>query len=470
MSKATPTITERMGLNLLNDNNPSLSSQNTLLRQLLTLAIPISVAAMVQTSYHLINAFWVGRIDPDAVAVITLCFPVLLIMISIGSGLSLGGSILIAQAYGAQNRDRLNHLASQTIIALVLLALLLSCSVFLAAPAIIELLGAADHLVDTATRYLRISVAGTVFMFLSLSYQAVLRALGSARAPLLVIVPSVALNGLLDPVFIFGWGPMPALGVTGAAYGTVITQFITACAGIWLMLRPRFGLTINRQHLKPHGASTSAIVRLGLPASVEQAMGAASVAIITTLAAAFGTTAIASYGIVFRITTFTIIPIFGISMATSILIGQSLGAGTVDQCNRIARQAAMLALMVMSSISVSLFLLAMPVARLFVPADPALVEYAATVLRIFSLSFPFIGVQMALTGAFRGAGDTFSAMVITLAGTWLIQIPLAISLSRMTALEDMGLWWSAPLAGAINVTIVTLYYRTGRWRKRLARR
>src|SRR5690625_4454765 len=115
-----------MGLNLLNDNNPSLSSQNTLLRQLLTLAIPISVAAMVQTSYHLINAFWVGRIDPDAVAVITLCFPVLLIMISIGSGLSLGGSILIAQAYGAQNRDRLNHLASQTIIALVLLALLLS--------------------------------------------------------------------------------------------------------------------------------------------------------------------------------------------------------------------------------------------------------------------------------------------------------------------------------------------------------
>lgn len=454
----------------MNDRNPSrppCSSRSTLLRQLLTLAIPISVAAMVQTSYHLINAFWVGRIDPDAVAVISLCLPVILIMISIGSGLSLGGSILIAQARGANDQRRLDHLAGQTLTALALLALLLSCVAFLAAPAIVGLLGAADHLVATTTRYLRISLAGTVFMFLSLAYQAVLRSLGNARAPLLIIVPSVIFNAVLDPLFIFGWGPMPALGVQGAAYGTVITQLLTACAGIWLMLRPRFGLTVKRQQLLPDRASTAAIVRLGVPASIEQAMGAVSIAVITALAATFGTMALASYGIVFRLTTFTVIPTFGLSMATSILIGQSLGAGKADQCDDIARKAVWLAFLLMGVVSAFLFLMARPLASLFIPADPELTDYCARVLRIFALSFPTTGIQMALTGALRGAGDTLAAMTLTLAGTWLIQIPLAVCLSRFTPLGDMGLWWSAPVGAVISVMIVTVYYRTGRWKKRM---
>lgn len=432
---------------------------------MLSLAIPISVAAMVQTSYHLINAFWVGRINPDAVAVISLCFPVILIMISIGSGLSLGGSILIAQARGANDRQRLDHLAGQTLTALALLALVLSAAAFLATPYLVRLLGAADHLVPTAIGYLRISVMGTVFMFLSLAYQSVLRSLGHAKAPLLIIVPSVALNALLDPLLIFGWGPLPELGVLGAAYGTVLTQFVTACAGIWLMLRPRFGLHVGWRQLRPDRAITHAIVRLGVPASIEQAMGAVSVAVITTLAATFGTLALASYGIVFRMTTFTIIPIFGISMATSILIGQSLGAGHRDQCDRIARQAVQLAFVLMGGVGVLLFLLARPIAGLFVPADPELIDYCAKVLRIFALSFPLTGVQMALTGAFRGAGDTIAAMVLTLAGTWLVLIPLSAGLSKFTPLGDMGLWWAAPAAAVINVLMVVGYHRTGRWKK-----
>lgn len=432
---------------------------------MLSLAIPISVAAMVQTSYHLINAFWVGRVSPDAVAVISLCFPVILITISIGSGLSLGGSILIAQARGANDRQRLDHLAGQTLSALALLALMLSMVAFLCAPHLVRLLGAADHLVPTAISYLRISVTGTVFMFLSLAYQAVLRSLGHAKAPLLIIVPSVALNALLDPLLIFGWGPLPELGVLGAACGTVLTQFVTACAGIWLMLRPRFNLHIGWRQLRPDRAVTRTIIRLGVPASIEQAMGAVSVAVITTLAATFGTFALASYGIVFRITTFTIIPIFGISMATSILIGQSLGAGQRDQCGHIARQAAQLAFVFMSGVGLLLFLLAQPIAALFVPADPELIDYCAKVLRIFALSFPLNGVQMALTGAFRGAGDTLAAMVLTLAGTWLILIPLSVSLSKLTPLNDMGLWWAAPAAATINVLMVIGYHGTGRWKK-----
>ena len=168
----------------------------------------------------------------------------------------------------------------------------------------------------------------------------------------------------------------------------------------------------------------------------------------------------------FRITTFTIIPTFGISMATSILIGQSLGARRLDQCDRIAVQAMTLAGSVMGGMGLMLFLFAAPVARVFVPADPALAAHGATVLRIFALSFPLIGVQMTLTGALRGAGDTLAAMTLTLAGTWLIQIPLAIALSRLTTLQDLGLWWSAPLAGVINVLLVGSYYRTGRWKRR----
>lgn len=196
-------------------------------------------------------------------------------------------------------------------------------------------------------------------------------------------------------------------------------------------------------------------------------MGALTVTIITVLAATFGTLALASYGIVFRIMTFMIIPTFGISMATSILLSQNLGAGEIKSADRIAIAAASLGFMLMGTGGAVLFIGAESIAGTFAPNDPLLIEHCAVVLRIFVLGFPLSGIQMAMYGAFRGAGDTFSAMLLTLAGIWVIQIPLCVILSQYTPLGEMGLWWTSFIASSINTAIAVIYFKSNRWKRRL---
>lgn len=451
-------------------NTTQSASRFALIKQLLALTLPISLGAMVQTSYHLINAFWVGRIDADAVAIVSLCFPINLLLISLAGGLSLGGSILIAQRHGAKDRAQVNHLSGQTLTALVLLALLVTALGFAAAPALLRILGAEERIVPAALTYLHISLASSLFAFLGAGYQSILRSLGEAKAPLLIIVPGVVVNALLNPVMIFGWGPIPAMGVDGAAYATLITQIISAVAGILLMLRPTYGLTLQWRNLAPDWPTISTLLRIGLPSSVEQSMGALTVSAMTVLAAKFGTIALASYGIVFRIMTFTIIPSFGLSMATAILLGQTLGAGDFGKASRIAKEAAIFGFGLMSVIAAGLFLAADPIAGFFVPNEPELKEHCALVLRIFLLSFPMTGIQMALSGAFRGAGDTMAAMVMSLIGGWVIQVPLCFALSQYTSLQDAGIWWGMVIGSFISLGMAFAYSRSHRWKHRMMER
>ncbi len=439
------------------------AEHSPILRQLLTLGIPITIGGAVQTSYHLINAFWVGRLGADAVAVVSVCFPVILLLISLGSGLSLAGTILVAQYHGAKNTAQVNQTVAQCLIAMVLLAIVLTVVSFLAAPYILRTIGARDAVFDSALLYLRISLAGTVFLFLGAFYQAMLRGIGEARAPLRVILASVALNALLDPLLIFGWGPVPTLGVQGAACATVLTQCITAIAGIALMLRPRFGLRIRPRHLYPRWSGISRLARLGLPASLEQSMQALTVAAMTMLAARFDTVVLAAYGLVFRMLTFTIIPAFSLSMATSILVGQSLGASDSVRARRTALVSATANTSMMLLLAAVLFSFATPIVSVFVPGQPELIAQGALVLRIFSLSFPLSGLQLSLTGCFRGAGDTLTAMLLTVAGIWLVQLPAAYLLSRHTPLGADGLWWAGFIASCVGTVVAILYFRSARW-------
>ncbi|MCB1690700.1 MAG: MATE family efflux transporter [Halioglobus sp.] len=441
---------------------PSANHTQTL-RQLLALAIPIAIGGAVQTSYHLINAFWVGRLGADAVAVVSVCFPVNLLLISLGSGLSLAGTILVAQYFGARDTLQVNHTIAQCLVAMILAALLLGAVGYVAAPGILRTIGARDAVFDSAIEYLRISLAGTVFLFLSAFYQAILRGIGEAKAPLRIIIASVGVNALLDPVLIFGWGPIGPMGVNGAAYATLLTQLITAVAGIYLMLRPRFGLRLTWPDLYPRWPMIGKLVKLGFPASLEQSMQALTVMAMTMLAARFDTVVLASYGLVFRILMFTIIPAFSFSMATSILVGQHIGAGEGGRARQTTVVSAIGSSSLMLCIAVLLFSFATPIMALFVPGNPQLIEQGTLVLRIFTLSYPLTGLQLSLAGTFRGAGDTFTAMLLTLVGIWVVQLPAAYLLSRFSPLGSDGLWWAGVIAACVSTAMAILYFRSGRW-------
>lgn len=439
--------------------------QDAILRPLAALAIPIVLANTVQISHQLVNTFWVGRLGADAVAAVSVSFPIIFLLVSLGGGLSIAGSILVAQYFGARDQVMVNRVAGQTVAMTAVVSLLLTFTGQLAAPHLLSLMRVEAAVFADALAYMRISFTGIMPAFIFAMYQALMRGVGDTKRPLYLIGAGVVLNIMLDPLLIFGWGPVPAHGVAGAAWATLIVQVLTAVVGLRLLFSARFGLHLTIRALRPDGRLVGRIVRLGLPASLEQSMQALSMSVLTFLVAGFGTMAIGAYGISVRILTFVIVPAIGISMAASTMVGQSIGAGDRERADRITRVSALSGFTLLGSAGVVIILAAVPIMRAFVPEDPALVIAGAEALRWIALNFALSGVQLSLTGTFRGAGDTFATMLLAAVGTWIVLLPIAWLLSTQTSLGAKGIWMTYPIAGAINTLIALGYLRYGRWRR-----
>jgi putative MATE family efflux protein len=283
--------------------------------------------------------------------------------------------------------------------------------------------------------------------------------------PLVIVLGTVLLNFVLDPFFIFGWGPIPASGVAGAAVATLGTQSLAAIIGVWLLLTGRYGIHMHAADFRPDFAFFNRAFRLGFPASIEQSARALGMTMMTFLIASFGTTAIAAYGIGFNVLTFVIIPAMGLSMATSTLVGQNIGAGQVERAAAIARLSALVAFGSLTALGLVTFAFALSIVRFFVPGDDAVILAGGAFLRIVSLSFGFMGLQLALTGVFRASGNMVATMVLALVSQWILQLPLAYLLSKHTSLGATGLWWSFPLSNVAIAIVTVVWFVKGDWKK-----
>jgi len=443
-------------------------TEGSIVKALWSLSLPIILSNTLYTSHQLVNTFWVGRLGADAVAAVSVSFPVLFLLMSLGGGLSIAGSILIAQYAGARDQAMVNHVSAQTLLMVIAISTCFSIIGYLTVEPILRLMGIGADIFAEAASYMRVSFMGIVFMFCFFMFQSILRGVGEAKLPLYVVAFSVALNLLLDPLLIFGWGPIPRLGVVGAAYATLFTQGISAFVGFKILAGSRYGVRVRAQDLAPDWPLMKRVFFLGLPASIEQSMQALGITVMTVIVAGFGTLAIAAYGIGFRVLTFVIIPALGISMATATLVGQNIGAGNVRRAKEVARLSTRWAFLVLTTAGVVCFAAAGPIVRFFVPADESLIASGALVVRFMAICFGFIGLQQSLMGAFRGAGDTFMPMILAIVGVWVLQIPTAYLLSRHTSLGVVGLWYAFPISAVGTAALTLLRFRTHTWR-RLAR-
>ncbi len=423
------------------------------------------LANVLQTVYQLTDTFWLGRVGPAAVAAVSLSFPVLFLTLSIGGGLSIAGGILVAQSYGARDRHGVDHFTAQTSLAVGGLSVLLSATGYYLTPAMVRLLGAEPEVAIPATDYLRISFLGLVFLFLYLVFQTTLRSVGDVRTPFYIVLLTVTLNFFLDPLFILGWGPVPAMGTAGAAVATVGTQGLAAAAGIALLLRGRMGVRLKISSMTPDIPVIRQMLRTGIPASLEQSTRAAGVAMMAVLVAGFGTSVLAAYGIGARILSFIIIPALGFSMATSTLVSQAVGAGKPDRANEVATTGSRVAFLSLFVLGGVLFFFADPLTTIFLPDAPEEAGMAARFVRILALSFGFTGAQQVLAGAFRGAGDTVAAMLLAVLALWVLRFPLAFLLSHRSGLGYEGIWWAFPFSEVVAAVIAWFWFRTGRWRR-----
>jgi MATE family, multidrug efflux pump len=442
--------------------------EGSIVRSLFALAVPIALANVLQAAYQLIDAFWVGRLGGTAVAAVSVSTPIMFLTIGLGAGLAIAGSTLVAQYVGARNQEMVDHIAAQTLLMVVFVSIVLGAAGFVAAPAILDLMGVAPDVRAAAVGFLRVSFVALVFNFFFFMFQALMRGVGEARMPVFIVLGTVILNFALDPLFIFGWGSIPAMGVMGAAVATASTQSLAAIIGLATLLRGRYGIHLAWRDFVPDPAYMRRAFVLGFPGSIEQSARALGMTVLTFLITTFGTVTVAAYGIGSTVVQVVMIPAMGLSMAVSTLVGQNIGAGNIDRAERIARLGAMMGFCVLTAVGAIAFLGARAIVAFFVPNDPGVIAAGTEYLRIMALSWGFLGAQFSMTGVLRASGNMMTTMMLTLVSQWVLQFPLAYVLSMHTPLHARGIWWAFPVSNVTIAVITAIVFAGGEWKhKRL---
>jgi putative MATE family efflux protein len=434
-------------------------------KALVRLAIPITLGNLLQTGYQLTDAFWVGRLGAAAVAAVSVSFPLMFLVIALGSGLAMAGATLSAQYMGAGRQDMVNHVAAQTMMMVAITSAVLGAAGYLLAPSLLTLMGVASDVYAGALGFMRVSSIGVIFVFLYAMFQALMRGVGQTRIPLLIVLGTVALNFVLDPLLIFGWGKLPGQGVMGAALATLITQALAALLGIVVFLRGRHGIQLSWRGFRPDGPYLKRAFFLGFPGSVELSTRGLGMMIMSFLVASFGTLALAAYGVGSNILMVVSIPAMGLSQAVSTLVGQNIGAGNIQRAARVSMIGTFAGLVILTLVGIVAYAFAPAIVAFFVPGDANVIAEGARFIRIMCLAWGGIGVQLCMVSAFRASGNMLIAMVIALVSQWMIQFPLAYVLSKHTILQASGIYWSFPVTNIAVAVISVCWFAHGGWKK-----
>jgi putative MATE family efflux protein len=386
--------------------------------------------------------------------------------IGLGAGLAIAGSTLVAQYFGAGNREMVDHVAAQTLVMIVLVSVVLGAAGYIAAPTVLHAMGVTPEVFTGAVGFMRVSFVGLVFNFFFFMFQSLMRGVGEARLPVFIVFGTVVLNFALDPLFIFGWGPIPAMGVMGAAVATLGTQSIAALIGLGVLLGGRYGIHLAWRDFIPDAAYIKRAFLLGFPASIEQSARALGLTVLTFLIASFGTLTVAAYGVGSTILQVVMIPAMGLSMAISTLVGQNIGAGNVDRAARIGRLGSWMGFGILTALGVLAWATAPQLVAFFVPKDPDVIAAGATYLRVMALSWGFLGAQFSMTGVLRASGNMLTTMMLTLVSQWVLQFPLAYVLSMHTSLHQLGIWWAFPISNVIIAGVTVAVFAKGDWKKK----
>jgi len=457
-----------------------------LVRPLVRLAWPIVVIQLLQVAYNLADTIWLGRYDVTAVGAISLAFPLIFLLISVAGGFNAAGSILVAQYTGADSEGSAGKVAGQTLSFVSVLAIGLAMVGFAVTRPLLELLptqeDTAAQVIPQAASYMEIVFLGVPLMFGFFVFSSLMRGYGDTRTPMRVMLISVVLNVIIDPLFIFGFAPLgiPELGIQGAALATVISRGVGTLFGVYALFGTGIGPNVQLGHLAPDFSMIWKIVRLGVPTAGEQSASALALVTLSVMVFQFAPPVVAAYGLGNRLISLVFLPAMGLGRATNTMVGQNLGAGRADRAERAAWLAGGVGAAVMFCVAVVAFLFPEPIVRIFV--DPSLDNATETIrlsteyVRIRTVEFTFIGLFQVLLGAFRGAGNTKTALSFSLLALWIGRVPSVallafgtITLGPLTLagldLGATGIWIGMALGNTIGAVVAAVWFTRGTWKE-----
>ena len=438
-------------------------------RNVLAFSLPMLAGSVLQTAYSFVNAFWVGRyLGAEALAALTVSMPALFVTFALAGGLTLATNVLVAQHYGAKDWARLRAAVHTSVVLVGTLSLLFLALGLRFAVQLLGLVNAPPEIMAPATGYLRIILWTVPLSFGIFLIGSMLRGIGDSKTPVYFQAVSVVINGVLDPLLMFGWLGFPRLGLNGTACATIIAQAGAMIALFWYVPRRQPVVAPDWRRLRPDWPSASLLVRIGFPAMIQQSVVSVSMLVIVSLVSRFGVEADAGFGAALRIDQVAFLPALTIGMAVSTLAGQNIGAGRFARVGEVFWWG--IALSGGISLVIAVLAIGMPAffLRVFL-TEPEVVAIGVGYLRIVGMTYVLYAIMFVSHGIINGAGHTTVTTLISMISLWGIRLPLAAMLPRYLH-GVTGIWWAMLISVGCGMALSLSFFFSGRWKRPVVRR
>lgn len=444
------------------DQSITQDSPRALYRRLLRLALPIMGGNFVHMLYNIADTWFLGKIGREAVAAPSIAFNIIMLLTVFGGAFTMAGTTLMAQSRGKGDAAKVDYYLGQTAGLTLLAGLGLMLFGILLAEPLLSLLQVPADVYGYTLSYLRIMMLEIPVMFISFILASALQAVGNSFTPFKIQLFTVVLNIALDPLLIFGLGPIPAMEVAGAALATLISRSVAAAIGIYILVSGRYGIRLRLQNMRLQLESVKLLTRIGLPSSLGHGLSTLGFTVMQGAVNSFGTAVIAAFGVGNRIIGLFNMPAMGFSQATATLVGQSLGAKDKARAKLVVHQS-LLTILAFITVAMTLtFFFGASFTRFFVD-DPETIAHGVMQFRIVSVSVIFFALFNVLNGAFQGGGDTIPVMANNILRLWGLRVPLLYLLAFGLSLGPVGIWWSMFWSNLVVTLIAFVLYRTERW-------
>jgi putative MATE family efflux protein len=431
-------------------------------KNLIKFATPVFIANILASGYSIINTIWVGHlVGGVAVAAVAVTFPFILLMVALANGSTMATSVIVAQLFGAKKNSEIQHVVNTSwtlgaFLVVLFLSLTLPFSNFL-----LDLMGTSTDVKQVAMQYLHLTLIQFIFMYLGFLLSSLLRSIGNSKIPLLFTALGTCINAILDPLLIMGVGPLPHLGLNGAAIATLIAGGTTQVIGL-IYLRKKYGhtpLVPKKIELNLH--ILRQIISIGFPSFIQQTILSLAIAFVTTFVNRFGPLATAAFGIASRIDTLVVLPAIAVLAAISTLTAQAIGAGKSDRIPEIYRWGLLINTPVIVTMSLVSILAPALIMHSFVK-DPQIIAIGAHYLSIVGWAYLCLIPLYVTNGVLIGAKKSLATMVISMISLGLVRIPFAWVLSH-TAMGITGIWIATFLSFSINALLGFMFYKSVKW-------
>ncbi|MEK7353328.1 MAG: MATE family efflux transporter [Chloroflexota bacterium] len=440
-------------------------TKGNVFHNLLALSWPIVVGNSLNLLGPVVDMIWVAKLGAAAIAGVGVAGMAVMVITSARMGLSMGTRAIIARFIGAGDSKGANHVIQQYFVISTLYAIIVaSIGIFFAEP-IMSLFGLEADVVAEGAAYMRIQFIGSVTLSLRILTETIMQASGDTVTPMRITVFYRLLHAATAPFLIFGWWVFPRLGVSGAAWTNVISQSLGAAVGLWILFTGRSRLQLTMKNFSFDGPMLWRILRVGFPAAIMNTERFFGDIALMWFMSPFGTLAVAGHTLIQRIEAVLRMPAMGLGTSAGVLVGQNLGAEQPDRAAKSGWLAVGLAQGLAVIICILILLWPEPIIRVF-SSDPKVVALASNFLRIGAAGYLFMGLYFVMQNAISGAGDTMPPMLISLLNFWLVQIPLALFLSRSTGLGVYGVRWAIVAGWIVGAAAYAIYFWKGRWQRK----